>query len=89
MPPRLRRAFETVFPTVTLHLGAAMFLLLLLLFPKLPWYVKLPFGLMVMWLLLYVAGRILSEYQMELEEEPAPPADFVPLEPLDDRRRYP
>ena len=83
MPPRLRRAFETVFPTVVPHLGAALLLMIVLLYPGLPWYVKLPFSLIMLLLLVYVGGRVLSEYQADLSEDAPPPADFVPLEPLD------
>ncbi|MCD0174704.1 hypothetical protein IHN32_01885 [Deinococcus sp. 14RED07] len=75
-----RDAMKRVFPTITLEVGLLGFLLVILLFPGLPWWAKLLLGLAVLVLMLRVIAAVHGAAQDVIAEQDS---TFVPLEPLD------
>lgn len=75
-------ALRRVFPAISRETAGLGLLLLLLLFPGLPWWGKVLIGLLAVALLFRITAAVFAESQV-VRAEINQRSTFIPLEPLD------
>lgn len=77
-----RDALRNIFPSVTVPLAIMAGLLVMMLIPRIPWWLVVPGVLVVLVLGVMVMGKLAIEAQALADERREALATFVPLEPI-------